>query len=87
MVGQAWLERVRREIRSTSGPAAASELTSVSEADGSEMTRDAVFREVVQPERLARGPGRAGRPVVTFTDLGDGRTEMTLPRPPLATRR
>jgi uncharacterized protein YndB with AHSA1/START domain len=58
-------------------PGGAFRLTSVSEADGAEMPLDAVFREVVAPERLAFV--RRGRPetsVVTFTDLGDGRTEM-----------
>ena len=41
------------------------------------MPLDAVYREVVEPERLTFV--RRGRPetsVVTFTDLGDGRTEM-----------
>jgi uncharacterized protein YndB with AHSA1/START domain len=46
-------------------------LTSISDADGSEMPFDAVYREVVPPERLVFGPA-----TVTFADLGDGRTEM-----------
>jgi uncharacterized protein YndB with AHSA1/START domain/catechol 2,3-dioxygenase-like lactoylglutathione lyase family enzyme len=41
-------------------------------ADGEEMTSEATFTEVVEPERLSFGDA-----VVTFTDLGDGRTEMT----------
>jgi uncharacterized protein YndB with AHSA1/START domain len=51
-------------------------LDSVNEADGREMRHDAVFREVVAPERLVftRGDEIA---TVTFADLGDGRTEMT----------
>jgi uncharacterized protein YndB with AHSA1/START domain len=40
-------------------------------ADGSEMTTDGTFSEVVEQRRLAFDGGR-----VTFTDLGDGRTEM-----------
>jgi hypothetical protein len=36
------------------------------------MTSEATFVEVVEPERLSFGDA-----VVTFTDLGDGRTEMT----------
>jgi uncharacterized protein YndB with AHSA1/START domain len=46
-------------------------LTSVSDEDGREMQLEAVYREVVEPERLS-----FGRATVTFTDLGDGRTEM-----------
>ncbi|ADB50899.1 SRPBCC domain-containing protein [Conexibacter woesei] len=51
-------------------------LLSISEHDGSHMQLDAVYREVVAPERLVFGgaDGRVG--TVTFTDLGDGRTEM-----------
>jgi uncharacterized protein YndB with AHSA1/START domain len=57
-------------------------LTSVRDADGSEMDTEAVYREVVEPERLAFAElprddcheGAVG--AVTFTDLGDGRTEM-----------
>ena len=57
-------------------------LTSVSDADGTEMPSDGVYREVVEPERLvfeevAREDCHEGaRGSVTFTDLGDGRTEM-----------
>jgi uncharacterized protein YndB with AHSA1/START domain len=57
-------------------------ITSVSDDDGSEMTTSAVFREVVEPERLvldepAEGAWHEGAVCeVTFTDLGDGRTEM-----------
>jgi uncharacterized protein YndB with AHSA1/START domain len=40
-------------------------------AEGAEMTTEGTFAEVVEHERLAFGAGR-----VTFTDLGDGRTEM-----------
>ena len=47
-------------------------LTSVSDEDGREMPLEAVYRDVVEPERLAFGAA-----TVTFTDLGDGRTEMT----------
>ena len=36
------------------------------------MPLDSVYREVVEPERLAFGEA-----TVTLTDLGDGRTEMT----------
>jgi uncharacterized protein YndB with AHSA1/START domain len=46
-------------------------LNSVNEADGREMPLDTTYREVVKPERLAFGDA-----TVTFTDLGDGRTEM-----------
>ena len=55
-------------------------LNSVNDETGAEMPMEAVYREVVPPERLAfeeltgGRDGAAGR--VTFTDLGDGRTEM-----------
>jgi uncharacterized protein YndB with AHSA1/START domain len=52
--------------------------------DGSEMTNEAHYREIVPPERLvieesAEDAWHDGAwTVVTFTDLGDGRTEMTM---------
>ena len=46
-------------------------LLSVSDEDGSEMRLDTTYREVAPPERLAFGEA-----TVTFTPLGDGRTEM-----------
>jgi uncharacterized protein YndB with AHSA1/START domain len=46
-------------------------LNSISDQDGSEMPLDTVYREVVEPERLAFGEA-----TVTLTDLGGGRTEM-----------
>ena len=51
-------------------------LNSISEADGREMPLDAVYREVVEPERLVFAKG-GEHSTVTFTDLGDGRTEMS----------
>jgi uncharacterized protein YndB with AHSA1/START domain/catechol 2,3-dioxygenase-like lactoylglutathione lyase family enzyme len=58
-------------------------LTSVSDDDGAEMPQEGVYREVVEPERLVIdevGEGNwheGATSVVTFTDLGGGRTEMT----------
>jgi uncharacterized protein YndB with AHSA1/START domain len=57
-------------------------LLSVSDEDGTEMSTEAVYREVVEPERLAfaevprDGCHEGAVGVVTFTDLGDSRTEM-----------
>jgi uncharacterized protein YndB with AHSA1/START domain len=51
-------------------------LNSINEADGREMPLDAVYREVVPPERLVFADERGATSSVTFTDLGDGRTEM-----------
>ena len=57
-------------------------VTSVSDEDGREMSTEAVYREVVEPERLvveeaAEDAWHEGAvSVVTLTDLGDGRTEM-----------
>lgn len=47
-------------------------VTTVNDEDGSEMTSEGVYTEVSEPERLV-----FGETVVTFKDLGDGRTEMT----------
>ena len=58
-------------------------LTSVSE-DGREMPQEGIYREVVEPERLvieesAKGNWHEGSEIaVTFTDLGDDRTEVVL---------
>jgi uncharacterized protein YndB with AHSA1/START domain len=71
---------VAMEVR----PGGTLRITSVLAEDGSEMTTEGVFREVVQPERLvieepAQGAWHEGAvSEVTFTDLGDGRTEMVL---------
>ena len=57
----------------TSGRAATFRVTTVNDEDGSEMTNEGTYSEV-DPPRAAR---RSARRVVTFTDLGDGRTEMS----------
>ena len=46
-------------------------VTTVNDEDGSEMTNEGTYTEVDAPRRLV-----LGETVVTFTDLGDGRTEM-----------
>jgi uncharacterized protein YndB with AHSA1/START domain len=51
-------------------------LTSVSET-GETMEQSFFYIEVSAPERLVLG-GEHGMATVTFADLGDGRTEMTL---------
>jgi uncharacterized protein YndB with AHSA1/START domain len=69
------LDRLVLDVR----PGGTFRVTSIGE-DGSEMTSDALFTDVVEPERLAfvEPAGWAGRAEgsVTFADLGDGRTEM-----------
>jgi uncharacterized protein YndB with AHSA1/START domain len=50
-------------------------LDSVSEADGTVMRHDGVFRAVEPPRRLAFGTGDS-EATVTFADVGVGRTEM-----------
>jgi uncharacterized protein YndB with AHSA1/START domain len=58
-------------------------LTSVSD-DGLEMPVVGVYREVVEPERLVldepaeHGWHEGAESVVTFTDLGGGRTEVVI---------
>ena len=59
-------------------PGGAFRLLSVADEDGATMTLEAIYHEVVAPERLVfGGPAGGHRTTVTFTDLGDGRTEMT----------
>jgi uncharacterized protein YndB with AHSA1/START domain len=59
-------------------------VTSVSDEDGTEMTSVGTFSEIVEPERLAFEESsednwhEGASSSVTFTDLGDGRTEMVL---------
>ncbi len=57
-------------------------VTTISDEDGSEMTNEGVYREVVEPERLvleeplADDRAAGALSTVVFTDLGGGRTEM-----------
>jgi uncharacterized protein YndB with AHSA1/START domain len=73
------LDTVTLELR----PGGAFRLTSVDE-EGAEMPIEAVFLEVAEPERLvieepADGNWHDGATsVITFADLGGGRTEVTL---------
>jgi uncharacterized protein YndB with AHSA1/START domain len=73
------LDSVTMEVR----PGGAFRLTSVSD-EGVEMPVVGTYREVVEPERivLEEPPEEAWHEgsvsTVTFTDLGDGRTEMAL---------
>ncbi len=53
--------------------------------DGTEYPSDGTFREVDEPERLVAGEDEIDSPmmertenVLTFTDLGDGRTELKI---------
>ncbi|GAA4516811.1 SRPBCC domain-containing protein [Actinoallomurus oryzae] len=60
-------------------PGGAFETTMVSDADGGTYTMRAVYTEVSRPHRLGWiEPGVEGgmRTMITFTDLGDGRTEV-----------
>lgn len=74
------LETITMDVR----PGGTFRVTSVSDEDGSEMTSQGVYREVVEPGRLvleepAEDAWHEGAvSVVTLTDLGDGRTELVL---------
>ena len=60
-------------------PGGAFETVMVSDADGSQYTMRAVYVEVQRPSRLVwTEPGAEGgmSTTITFTDLGDGRTEV-----------
>lgn len=71
-------ETITMDVR----PGGAFRLTSVSEGDGREMPQEGVYREVVEPERLVIDEAAehawhdGALTTVSFTDLGDGRTEM-----------
>ena len=59
-------------------PGGAFRLRSIADADGATMTLEATYHEVVAPERLVfGGPPGDRRSMVTFTDLGDGRSRVT----------
>jgi uncharacterized protein YndB with AHSA1/START domain len=62
------LDTIELDVR----PGGMFRVTTVNDEDGSEMTSEGTYSEVDPPERLAFGEA-----VVTFTDLGDGRTEMS----------
>ena len=67
------LSSIEMDVR----PGGVFRLNSIAEADGRELPLDAVYRVVDEPERLEFARvGRAETAVVTFTDLGGGRTEM-----------
>jgi uncharacterized protein YndB with AHSA1/START domain len=60
-------------------PGGAFETVMVNDADGSQYTMHAVYVEVRRPEKLVwKEPGVEGGMLtsITFTDLGDGRTEV-----------
>ena len=65
---RARLDSIELDVR----PGGTFRVTTVNEKDGSEMTNEGTYTEVEEPRRLA-----FGATVVTFTDLGGGRTEMT----------
>jgi uncharacterized protein YndB with AHSA1/START domain len=73
------LDSVRMDVR----PGGEFRLTSISD-QGEEMPVVGTYREVVEPDRivLEEPPEEAWHEgsvsIVTFTDLGDGRTELTL---------
>ena len=52
-------------------------LVGINDDDGREMPTNAVFRELVEPEWLVMTEERSVT-TITFTDLGDGRTEVSL---------
>lgn len=62
------LDSIELDLR----PGGTFRVTTVNDEDGSEMTNEGTYTDVDEPRRLA-----FGATVVTFTDLGDGRTEMT----------
>ena len=76
------LDTITMDVR----PGGVFRLTNVRDDDGREMPQQGVYREVVEPERLVVVEGsQTGCPeaeqtvtVVTFADLGGGRTEVVV---------
>lgn len=67
------LDRITVDLR----PGGAFETVMVNDADGSEYTMRAVYTEIARPERLAWiEPDVGMTTIITFTDLGDGSTEV-----------
>jgi uncharacterized protein YndB with AHSA1/START domain len=69
------VDRIKVDLR----PGGMFETVMVSDADGSEYPTSAVYVEVSRPDRLAwTEPDVEGGmlTVITFVDLGDGRTEV-----------
>lgn len=58
-------------------PGGVFETVMVNDLDGSQYTMHVVYEEVVPPERLVwRDPATGVRTTITFTDRGDGTTEV-----------
>ncbi|HEV2773123.1 MAG TPA: SRPBCC domain-containing protein [Thermoleophilaceae bacterium] len=69
------LETITMDVR----PLGSFRMTLVNEEDGYGLPQEAVYREVVKPERLVTETSAEGWVTdLTFTDLGDGRTELVL---------
>ncbi len=73
------LETITMDVR----PGGTFRLTNVNDEDGREVPQEGVYREVAEPERLVMESVEEGRhegrvTAVTFTDLGDGRTEVVI---------
>jgi uncharacterized protein YndB with AHSA1/START domain len=73
-------ERITMDVR----PGGVFRVVSISDAEGTQMPVEGVYREVEPPERLVyeepvEGAWHEGAvSVATFTDLGDGRTELVV---------
>jgi uncharacterized protein YndB with AHSA1/START domain len=66
-------DRISVDLR----PGGEFETTMVNDADGSEYTMRAVYEEVERPTRLSwREPDSGMATTITFTDRGDGHTEV-----------
>lgn len=75
--GPAGVSTPLESIRVDPRPGGVFEAVMVSDADGSQYTMRAVFAEVTESERLVwTEPDSGMTTATTFTDLGDGRTEV-----------
>jgi uncharacterized protein YndB with AHSA1/START domain len=75
--GPAGVSAPQDDITVDARPGGVFETVMVNDADGSRYPTSAVYVEVTEPERLAWTETNSGMSVTaTFTDLGDGRTEV-----------
>jgi uncharacterized protein YndB with AHSA1/START domain len=75
--GPAGTTTPRHRITVDLRPGGTFETVMVNDTDGSEYTMRAVYTEVVRPARLGWAEPESGMvTTITFTDLGDGRTEV-----------
>jgi uncharacterized protein YndB with AHSA1/START domain len=76
--GPAGMTTPLENIRVEPHPGGVFETVMVSDSDGSRYTMRAVYDEITEPERIVWSEDSGAITTSTFTDLGDGRTEVRI---------